>query len=319
MWQKVFPAEVKEKKLEQSSENNFKAHLHISFKPHINLATPNLCDFKGDLTEGKKFLEGKNPHVHDCRILAVEEPHTYFIDGNCENILSSTTFIHAFFPAFNGEESAKRMVNGRTFQSTVHRKSHKYHGCVSYQDVMKKWDEWRDLGTDLHDNIENFINDEEYTLHEDNKKAFQLFLEFYNDRAFWKWEHYRTEWAVFDKDTRIAGKIDYCGIDANGDIVILDWKRVGNISDSCFERFLRKPLVMGFGPCSELENCNYVTYSLQLNVYKWIIEKNYGMKVRKMFLVQCHPNIESPVIYKVPNLQSIIKNMVEARKSTMSN
>lgn len=41
-----------------------------------------------------------------------------------------------------------------------------------------------------------------------------------------------------------------------------------------------------------ITHSNFWHYSLQLNVYKAIIERKYGMKVRNLVLVQLHP--ESP-------------------------
>jgi hypothetical protein len=287
------------------------------FTPHPNLATPNLCDLKEGCHVQKKFLDRKNPHPWDDRIIAVESPHTYFLDGSCDDICSSTQMVHAFFPDFDSEGMAKRTCLSKSFQ-TRHRPSHKYHGCETYQDVLKVWNRARDLGTALHDNIECYLNGEEFELDEDNKSSFQEFLKFSQDKYFWKFEHFRTEWAIFDPETRICGKIDYIGRNpATGHFVILDWKRVENISDCSFSRMQRKGAENGFGPCSNMENCKYITYSLQLNLYKWILEKNYGIYVSQMFLIQLHPKLKNVVVFKVPNLQKTILKMAACRKAAM--
>ena len=47
-------------------------------------------------------------------------------------------------------------------------------------------------------------------------------------------------------------------------------------------------------PCIEhLPDCNFYHYSLQLNTYKALLEKNYGVKVKGMYLVCLHPNNEN--------------------------
>jgi hypothetical protein len=289
------------------------------FQPHPNLPTPFLADLKSPPCNQPKKLELQNPDPRDACIVSVDEPHTYFINGNCDNIVSSTGFVHAFFPHFDTESAAKKILTSKSFLTTCHRKSHKYFQCVTFEDVLSRWNWWRDLGTMLHDNIENFLNDFPFTVHEENKTAFGKFMDFYNDRMFWHWNHFRTEWAVFDEETRLAGKIDYVGRDpVTGELIILDWKRVGAISDSCASRWTEKRVERGFGACADLENCKYITYSLQLNVYKWILEKNYGVYVKKMYLIQVHPKVKTPTIYKVPDLQVYVVKMAAYRKTALA-
>lgn len=295
-------------------------HLQKVFEPHKNAPTPWLKDvIILNSTGGKRYLECKNPHSRDLRIVSLEDPHIYFIDGNCENIISSTGFVHAFFPSFDSTYTAKTIITGKTFQKTGHRKSHKYYGCKTYQDVLKRWNKWRDLGTALHDNIECFINGEQFEISEENKNPFEKFMRIYNDKKFWSWDHLRTEWAIFDEDIRLAGKIDYMGIDPEtGYLVMMDWKRVGAISDSCFKRWSGSGPDMGKDACCDLESCKYITYSLQLNTYKWILEKNYNVYVTKMYLLQVHPKVKDPILYKVPNMQSHVIKMAARRKLALS-
>jgi hypothetical protein len=304
--------------LVESLSTDLKHKLNIVFEPHENLPTGEMDDLKVSQNTHKKYLESKNPHPRDKRIFPVDEPHVYFLDRNCVNVISSTTFIHAFFPHFDVKGTAQKMLKSKTFQETCHRPSHRYHGCVTSQDIFQRWNRWRDLGTDLHDNIECFINGESFDLDPDNELAFQRFMEFYNDSVFWTWKHFRTEWAVFDEEIRLAGKIDYVGVDPEtGHLIILDWKRVLSIGDASFQKFQGLPAEKGEGVCSDFENCKFITYSLQLNVYKWILEKNYGVYVSKMYLVQLHPKLKTPVIIKVPNLQKYIVKMAACRKLAM--
>ena len=344
-WQTVFPAytadspeydlnlseqefvarEYKNKRPPLSSVDVFlpdelRLHLYRPFKSHPNLPGPRKCDLTVPVVYRKKYLECKNPHPRDSRIIAVEEPHTYFLDDTCEDICSSTQFVHAFFPSFDSVGTAKKTSLSKGFLNFRHRPSHKYHGCNNYEDILKKWEHLRDLGTELHDNIESFINNEEFTLHEENKGPFAKFLEFYGDKNFWTFEHFRTEWAVFDEETRICGKIDYVGIDPEtGFLIILDWKRVEVIPDISFSRMMKQPAEKGSGPCSQMDNCKYMTYSLQLNTYKWIIEKCYGMFVSKMFLIQVHPKVKNVCVFKVPNMQREVIQMAACRKAAMNN
>ena len=267
-----------------------------------------------------RYLASKNPHPSDYRVKTVhtDDVHVYYLDGRCDNIVSSTSLVHAFFPEFDTIEQAAKKLNTKTHQKNINRKSYDYRHCYTVQDIIDKWNLWRDLGTELHDCIERYLNKEPdalYTMSEDNKVPFQQFLTFWGDTVFRDWEDFRTEWAVFDEETRVAGKIDYVGRLPNGNVVILDWKRSKSITDCSFERFQNLPPAMGFGPCARLENCKYITYSLQLNLYKYILEKNYGVRVQKMFLVQMHPTLKAmPAIFPVCNLQRYIVEMLAVRK-----
>ena len=68
--------------------------------------------------------------------------------------------------------------------------------------------------------------------------------------------------------------------DAEGNIIIVDWKRSEDIrfeNDRC-------PLKP---PLQHLTDCNYWLYSLQLNVYRYILETEYAMPVSDIFWRWC--------------------------------
>jgi len=57
--------------------------------------------------EPKRYLDLKNPTPWDDRIVFVKEPHKYFWDGNCEDVLSVTGLYKPFFPDFDGPATAR--------------------------------------------------------------------------------------------------------------------------------------------------------------------------------------------------------------------
>jgi len=97
---------------------------------------------------------------------------------------------------------------------------------------------------------------------------------------------YRTEWTVFDEDLGLAGSIDLCFIKPDGTIAIYDWKRSKEIkqSSSFYVKYSKNPVL------SHIPDLNYWHYSLQLNIYKQILERKYGKTVSEMCLVCLHPN-----------------------------
>ena len=45
----------------------------------------------------------------------------------------------------------------------------------------------------------------------------------------------------------------------------------------------------GTGVCKKIEDTNYMHYTLQINVYAHLAEKNYFMKVERMAIAVFHP------------------------------
>ena len=130
---------------------------------------------------------------------------------------------------------------------------------------------------------------------------------------------YRSEWVVWDEDWKIAGTIDaVCRDERDGSYWILDWKRVKNGLQVDLDatkwgyvpeedEYLDYPKSYGKmmpSPLDDIHITKYWNYSLQLNLYREILEKNYGIEIKGMMLVQFHPNIGSMVrVHKVVRLE----------------
>ncbi|KAG5191290.1 FirrV-1-A45 [Tribonema minus] len=224
------------------------------------------------------MLAAKNPHPRDERIRFVEDTHTYYIDGSSTGYLSCTTFIHKAFGTFDADKIITRMMQSPKFAIGD------YAG-MTRKEIKAKWDKNRDeaaaAGTKMHLNLELFYNDGPHT---EEGKEWELFCKFRD--AFPDLKAYRTEMVVFAEDVKIAGSIDmvYHDPDEPGSFIICDWKRSKEIKRS--NRFQKG--------CSahtrDLDDCNLIHYSLQLNLYKWILQNYYQMKITSVFLCVLHPN-----------------------------
>ena len=85
---------------------------------------------------------------------------------------------------------------------------------------------------------------------------------------------YRTEGCVYYEELKLSGSIDMIFENPDGTLQIYDWKRCKEISyDSSFGKFAKTPCI------SHLPDTNFWHYSLQLNVYRAILELKYGKKV----------------------------------------
>ena len=86
---------------------------------------------------------------------------------------------------------------------------------------------------------------------------------------------------------------------------------------------LSLPVALSVAPLSvrqcveHLPDTNFWHYSLQLNTYKALLEKNYGKKVTEMALVCLYPDNSSYQVIKVPDLQEEVANLFALRKSQL--
>lgn len=64
---------------------------------------------------------------------------------------------------------------------------------------------------------------------------------------------------------------------------------------------------------SDLIKCNFNEYSIQLNTYKYILETEYGMRIKAMYLCIMHPINDNYKLFKVPNMKDKITSIMNRR------
>ena len=118
------------------------------------------------------------------------------------------------------------------------------------------------------------------------------------------WEPYRTEICLCSCRLALAGQADALFRNDRNQFAILDWKRSKRIRFECPFRLLREPL-------GNLEECNGWLYSLQLNVYRWVLESEYGIEVSMMALGQVHPELSAPCLIRVPRMEEEMELLIQ--------
>ena len=247
-------------------------------------------------------LASENPHPRDERLRFVESSHTYFIDGSKEGYISTTTLVHTLFEKFDADQVIKKMRRSKKWESSP------YFGMET-DDIKAAWEENRDsaakAGTLMHENIENFYNK---VNHETVSKEFSLFRNYLNDHK--ELEPFRTEWCVFDEDSKVCGSIDmvYKDPDNPGFHIIADWKRSKAIK---FENYWQTGCDRF---TSHLPDCNFIHYSIQLGIYKYILQKCYDVKISEMFIVVLHPGQENYEKIHTKNVDEEVKKIMNRRE-----
>ena len=69
----------------------------------------------------------------------------------------------------------------------------------------------------------------------------------------------------------------------------------------------------GLGPMDHLPDSNYWHYTLQLNVYRWFLQKHYGLKIVDLCIVIFHPNNTNYQKFKLNILNDEIEDMLACR------
>ena len=252
------------------------------------------------------YLEKVNFHERDAHITFDEGPHIYTIDGSSDYI-SVTTWVHSFFRTFDADKVIDKMMNSRNWANN------KYYGKTK-DEIKQEWEINRDdaamKGTQLHFEIETFYNklEEHDITPEMDSSAIEVtyFKNFYNDHIHLA--AYRTEWMIYDKELKIAGSIDMVFKELDGTLSIYDWKRSKEIvQESRFNEYSIDSMI------NYIPDTNYWHYCLQLNVYKALLERNYGVQISNLFLVRLHPTSDDYEKIRVVNLQEAVEKLFNAR------
>ena len=239
----------------------------------------------------------RNKHWRDDNISFRKADHLYIVDGT--PLDSVTTFVKNCFPEFDSGFHAKRKAEALG---------------ITKEAVLEMWDkkgrESREQGTAMHEKIESYYLGKSVS----TDSTFELFKIFANKITL---KPYRTEWAVYDWEQKIAGTIDFVDY-LNGEYIIYDWKR----SDKLIAKNGLPIKNSQYGekalpPIENLDDSPYYHYALQLSLYKYILEKNYGITVSKLRLGIFHPSYKKPYVLEMPYLKNEIDTLFGLRSEVI--
>ena len=274
-------------------------------------------------------LQIQHSHPRDEFIKFYNRGHKYEITNDPNSKYTSvTTWNHNHFPKFDADAIIQNMFKGKSWGP-----GHKYWGMTAEQ-IKNSWktngDTVSAAGTNLHERIENFMNDarccadythkdlydiykNEYKEHIDDQVEWEYFLHFVCEYPDLK--PYRTEWMIFDEELKLAGSIDMVYENPDGTLTIYDWKRSKDITKvNGWKKCAINPLI------GHMPDSNFWHYTLQLNTYKSILERKYDKQVTKLCLVRLHPDNEDKTfeLIDVPILTTEISQLFEEREKEVS-
>lgn len=243
----------------------------------------------------------------------VEEPHIYWwVDkyGNRQQAENSMTqLIHKHSNPFDAERiapfSAKKL--GLTTQEVLDmwattNKISTTKGTYIHKYMEEKWLQHEPYHYPVQDVIDIFGYD---ILADKWPKLTAIADKFYNDYKD-KVIPVGLELVVGDEDYSLCGSIDFLVYDlATSSLMILDYKSNKEIVTK--NKYKKHML----GSLCHLDDINYIHYSLQLNGYQHIIEKNTQLRLNNThYLVWINENNDDYVIYSTRDLKNEAIEMI---------
>ena len=251
----------------------------------------------------------------DGKVSFEEGEHRYYDkDGDYTSV---TTLLKEHFEAFDADRIAKLKADN------AKRRNHKkYKNNETITELDKKeatqkywkqqWKEAAEHGTRVHNALENNINKVPQFggLPEtrDQKKYEQgiLFMEwFFKEHLKAKNVKHYTEVLIYNKELMTAGQIDLMSV-VDGKTYLLDWKSSRKIDMVAYKN--KKGLTE---TTKHLADCNYTKYSLQLGIYKKLLELK-GKELEDCFII--HLMEEDYQTYKIKDLKETVDDLLELRR-----
>ena len=236
------------------------------------------------------------------------EGHVYTYKGETQ-LLPVSALIAWFFEHFDAQAAAQRQWE-------------RYH--IPIEVSLKKWQrigrKASEVGTFLHEQTENYFKDGTFETdypfeydgdveHVSIEREKLYFLQFVRDYDI---HPYRQEWPVYDTELNIAGTIDMVCKEADGEFTIYDWKRSSKVVNH-----QGQPIVEGFGGKRgfngiSLPDTAYYHYCIQQNLYRYMLETHYGVRVKAMNLVVLCPDYPTYCVAPVPRMDEVIGQVIAA-------
>lgn len=191
---------------------------------------------------------------------------------------SVSSCIKRFFAPFNQHRIASSVAAARNRAQPPPEKP------VTVDDILAEWKEAREGGTEKHLHYETFFRPDaggDYTMAPPGFYAALM--------AHPTWDIYANEKLLHDPEAEIAGTADVMFRDRGEPdptkVILGDWKNTKEIRDSVGDDVPR-----GTHPLTaDMFDTNYLHYVLQLNWYRYMLEKYYGLTVTALVLFNFPP------------------------------
>jgi ATP-dependent exoDNAse (exonuclease V) beta subunit len=248
-----------------------------------------------------KVITVKNPRGK--KITFDEDEHKYS-DEKGRRYNSVTSVIHSLFPEFEREKMAYFVARKRVMKA----KGYPDKDSTPVPEVMaeravvlEEWEENKnqacDLGTQIHRYAECQLQgiDFDMTFTGERQPKLAKTLDKFIPELLDSYEFLEAEKIVFCPTILLAGTIDLIMRNKkSGKLCIFDWKTNKAINQS--DSYGKKGKLF----LEHIENANYWYYALQLNVYRWILNREKYGDFEDVELGLFHINTRKVKAYMLP-------------------
>tara|TARA_B100001029_G_C15020085_1_gene429941 strand:- start:23 stop:742 length:720 start_codon:yes stop_codon:yes gene_type:complete len=236
-------------------------------------------------------------NILDNNIFLEKENHIYKLNDDPDfEFKSVTTFVGGFFEEFDAPLVASKLTS-----------THPKYKHMTIDELLLVWKKKADYGTFVHEEIENYINDKTPPTDDRSSRAVK-WLNGYKMQSNYK---LLSEKIIYSKELNLAGTIDLLMYDESSNAYnIIDWKTSAKIETSAYRHKTGNNDIT-----RNLEDCNFNHYSLQLSLYRYILETYYGVKISNQMIV--HITDTDCRGYMTPYLLNHIKLMAQNRINSM--
>jgi hypothetical protein len=243
-----------------------------------------------------------------------DEPHDYLIDG--VKYESTTGLLGEYKEKFDSQYWAKRKAKENS---------------ITVEEQLLEWEVINKVATTKGTIIHNYIEDrlankvfpypDQFVFDEVGhinlrymdvvKKKVEVLMKMadsFIDDIAGKLLPIKSELVVGDLDYRLCGMVDQLFYNYKAkELQIWDWK-----TNKRLDRYSKYKKKMK-GELSHLDECHINTYSLQLSVYKYIIEKNTNIKLGDCFIVWFFEDNSTYEVIKCKELSEEVKIILNKR------
>ena len=228
----------------------------------------------------KNITLERNTHKYQLKL----EPDIHFT--------SVTTYISNFFEEFDSKKIANNLV-----------KNNPNYSNYTVDSLISEWNFAAEYGTKIHNEIEEWIKN---GIEPKEEKAIigKDWLHNYKSKSD---IDVFSEIILYSKELEIAGTIDVLAKDnKTGEYVLIDWKTSKKITTVSY-----KYKTGNHDATKNIMDCNFYHYSLQMSLYRYILEEFYGLRVRNQVIA--HIKDDGVDAHLAPYMKKEILKMLEYR------
>ncbi len=235
--------------------------------------------------------------IIDNNIFLKEDVHEYQLHDDPEmEFTSCTTFAKYFFQPFDKIGIANNLTT-----------THPNYMAMTPQMLVEQWDDIAEEGTLIHNEIEQFIKNK---IEKPTREKSKVAIEWIKDNFTERYEVF-SEVIIYSKELALAGSIDILLYDKEEkSYKILDWKTNKKIDTTSYRNRMGNHQAS-----SNLMDCNFIHYSIQLSLYRYILEECYNIEVSGTAI--SHLTDEKVISYKTNYYKREIEAMLRADRAAL--